>query len=105
MKSQLVQAASKVIPDCGILVNMLSRRVRQLSLGHRPLVTHTPGMLAADIALTEIIHGKLYFEATPGEMGEAAIADKIVEFPLLLPRRKEQPGLSLNTRRFDRSSL
>src|SRR6476646_10335205 len=38
MKAELVQAASEVITSPQILVNMVSRRVRQLTLGHRPLV-------------------------------------------------------------------
>ena len=80
MKAQLVEAACKVIPDQGILVNMLSRRVRQLSQGHRPLVEHAPGWGAADIALTEIINRKLTFESTSSpKMGDAAA--KVVEFP------------------------
>ncbi len=37
MKADLVKAASEVITNQQILVNMVSRRVRQLSLGHRPL--------------------------------------------------------------------
>src|SRR5439155_1727685 len=59
MKAELVQAASKVITSPEILVNMVSRRVRQLALGHRPLVVCAPGLREADIALTEIANGKL----------------------------------------------
>lgn len=43
---------------------MVSRRVRQLTLGHRPLVEVPPGTQAADIAFTEIIQKKLTFEST-----------------------------------------
>jgi len=64
MKAELVQAASEVITSPQILVNMVSRRVRQLTLGHRPLVVCAPGLGAADIALTEIANGKLTFEST-----------------------------------------
>jgi DNA-directed RNA polymerase subunit omega len=78
MKAELIQAASEVIPNPQILVNVVSRRVRQLSLGHRPLVQVPPGMLAADIALTEIIEKKLTFESTFGQ-DEAEPA--IVAFP------------------------
>jgi len=52
MKADLVKAASEVITNQQILVNMVSRRVRQLSLGHRPLVEYAPGLREADIALT-----------------------------------------------------
>ncbi|PYJ75322.1 MAG: DNA-directed RNA polymerase subunit omega, partial [Verrucomicrobia bacterium] len=54
MKADLVKAASEVITNQQILVNMVSRRVRQLLLGHRPLVEFVPGLHEADIALTEI---------------------------------------------------
>jgi len=64
MKADLVKAASEVIPSQHILVNMVSRRVRQLCSGYRPLGQVPPGMDAADIALTEIINEKLTFEST-----------------------------------------
>jgi DNA-directed RNA polymerase subunit omega len=67
MKAELIQAASEAIPNPQILVNVVSRRVRQLSLGHRPLAQVPPGMLAADIALTEVIEKKLTFESTFGQ--------------------------------------
>ena len=49
-----------------ILVNIVSRRVRQLNSGgggfHRPLVEVQPGQGAADIALTEIVEEKIGHE-------------------------------------------
>jgi len=80
MKAELIKAASKVIPNQGILVNMVSRRVRQLSFGHRPLVGTALGMLASDIALTEIINEKLTFRSTPGENGKDELK-QVVKFP------------------------
>lgn len=79
MKEHLVKAASEVIPNQQILVNMVSRRVRQLSLGHRPLVEFVPGLGHADVALSEIANGKLTFESTLKQNG-AALAE-IVPFP------------------------
>ena len=55
MKAHLLKAANEVILDQQMLVNVISRRVRQLSLGHRPLVEFAPGMGLADVALTEVI--------------------------------------------------
>jgi DNA-directed RNA polymerase subunit omega len=81
MKAELVKAASEVITNQQILVNMVSRRVRQLLLGHRPLVEYAPGLGAADIALTEIANGKLTFESTFGQNGAAEAAARVVEFP------------------------
>ena len=80
MKAELVQAASKVITSPQILVNMVSRRVRQLTLGHRPLVVCAPGLREADIALTEIASGKLTFESTFGQNGTAEPPARIVLF-------------------------
>ena len=81
MKAELIEAASKVITNQQILVNMVSRRVRQLSLGHRPLVEYAPGLREADIALTEIANGKLTFESTFGQNGTAEAPSRVVLFP------------------------
>src|SRR6266403_1665960 len=62
MNPNLVKAAAEVIPNPKILVNMVSQRVRQLCLGHRPMVEFVPGLGHADIALSEIAAGKLSFE-------------------------------------------
>lgn len=51
-----------MIPSQQLLINVVSKRVRQLSLGHRPLVEATPRSSLTDIALKEIIAGKLTFE-------------------------------------------
>lgn len=65
MTSQLLQDAAQVIPNQQLLINVVSRRVRQLGLGHRPLVEATPRSSLTDIALREIIGGKLTYELTP----------------------------------------
>ena len=87
MKVELVEAASKVITSPQILVNMVSRRVRQLTLGHRPLVVCAPGLGTADIALTEIANGKLTWESTFGQDGTAEPA-RIVLFPYAAESKK-----------------
>ena len=81
MKAELVQAASEVITSPQILVNMVSRRVRQLTLGHRPIVVCAPGLREADIALTEIANKTLTFESTFGQNGAAEVAARVVPFP------------------------
>ena len=78
MKADLVVAASEIIPNPQILVNVVSRRVRQLSFGHRPMVQVLPGTREADIALTEIIQNKLTYESTFGQEGAGA---PVVTFP------------------------
>ena len=67
MSSQLLEEAQKVIPNQQLLVNVVSKRVRQLSTGHRPLVEYGPREGWADIALKEIIEGKLKFELTAAD--------------------------------------
>ena len=66
MTTQLLQEAAQVIPNQQLLINVVSKRVRQLGLGHRPLVETTPRMSLTDIALKEIIAGKLTFESLEG---------------------------------------
>ena len=64
MQSHLLESALKVITSEQVLVNIISRRVRQLTSGHRPLVEVGPRMGFADIALTEVSEGKLGYERT-----------------------------------------
>jgi DNA-directed RNA polymerase subunit omega len=67
MTNQLLQEAAVAIPNQQLLINVVSKRVRQLGLGHRPMVETTPRMSLTDIALTEIIAGKLTYEAVPAK--------------------------------------
>ncbi len=66
MTTQLLQEAAQLIPNQQLLINVVSKRVRQLGLGHRPMVETTPRMSLTDIALKEIIAGKLAFESLKG---------------------------------------
>jgi DNA-directed RNA polymerase subunit omega len=71
MMSQLVEEASKKIPSVPHLVNVVSKRVRQLNAGHKPMVDVIGRMGFADIALKEIIEGKLSFELKPRDENES----------------------------------
>src|SRR6266545_1728628 len=95
MKPNLVKAAAEVIPNPKILVNMVSQRVRQLCLGHRPRIEFILGLGHADIALSEIAAGKLSFESTLNQSGINA-ATQVVDFPgsVWRRRRKRQPNKS-----------
>ena len=59
------QALAKVL-NPNVLVNLVSRRVRQLNAGgggrNRPLIANAESMGAADIALAEIADGKMGWE-------------------------------------------
>ncbi len=62
MKSKYLPDALQRIPNIELLINVVSRRVRQINQGHRPLTQTDPRMEPADIALKEIAEGKLTFE-------------------------------------------
>ena len=66
MNSEYVKQALEIVGNPNVLVNLVSRRVRQLnSVGgsiSRPLLANTENMGAADIALLEIIEGKMGWE-------------------------------------------
>lgn len=66
MNAELCKRAAEKVGNPGVLVNLISRRVRQLTSGgggvSRPLVNVPASMGHADIALTEIIEGKMGWE-------------------------------------------
>ena len=62
MKSKYLEPAQQRIPNPELLVNVVSRRVRQLAQGHRPLTQTDARMDLAEIALKEISEGKLSYE-------------------------------------------
>jgi DNA-directed RNA polymerase subunit omega len=66
MNAELVKQALAKVQNPHILVNLVSRRVRQLNAGggmtSRPLIANTENLRAADIALLEIIGDKMDFE-------------------------------------------
>lgn len=67
MRIHLVEKASEIVPDTPMLINMVSKRVRQLNNGRSPLIPMMERMGAADIALTEIIEGKIVLDVEEGE--------------------------------------
>ena len=75
MRDDYLQAALKVVDDPNILVNVVSRRVKQLKRGNRALVESLEKLSAEDTALREIIEGKISFElATPAELARSPAA-------------------------------
>ncbi len=67
MNVELIEKAAAVVGDNQLLVNIVSKRVQQLSHGSEPFVPTTPDMGSGDIALTEIIEGKLVWRALTEE--------------------------------------
>ena len=64
MNTHYIEEASKVITNKQQLVNMVSKRLRELSAGSRPMIEVDLQMGLADIALAEIAAGKLSSEFT-----------------------------------------
>lgn len=66
MKTELVKQTLELVGNPNILVNIISRRVRQLNTGgggsNRPLVGEVAGYGAADIAMLEVIEEKMAWE-------------------------------------------
>jgi DNA-directed RNA polymerase subunit omega len=66
LNAELTKKALEKVGNPNVLINLVSRRVRQLNAGvgamSRPLVTETSNLGAADIALLEIIEDKIGFE-------------------------------------------
>ncbi len=63
MREDYLKQAMKVIKDPNILINVVSRRVHQLQHeGMEPLISTLEKLEPEDIALREIIEGKLSFE-------------------------------------------
>ena len=62
MRDDYLKEAQKVIPDANILINVVSRRVKQLRRGQRALVESLEKLSPEDIALREIIEGRITYE-------------------------------------------
>jgi DNA-directed RNA polymerase subunit omega len=87
MHATLLKSALMVIPNQQLLVNVVRLRLRQLIRGHRPLIAAPPGMGLADVALSEVIAGKLTYEAVPGVRPDSSFAP-IVTFPSAITDKK-----------------
>jgi len=75
LNAELTKKALEKVGNPNILVNLVSRRVRQLSSGSgaisRPLVAAAENLGAADVALMEIIEDKITFDpAEPADAGK-----------------------------------
>ena len=62
MRDDYLKEAHKIIADSTLLITVGSRRVKQLRRGSRPLVESLEKLPPEDVALREIIEGKITFE-------------------------------------------
>jgi DNA-directed RNA polymerase subunit omega len=79
MNADLCKKALEKVGAPNVLINIVSRRVRQLNQGGgglgRPLVDVPASMGLADIALTEIIENKMGWEL-PAEVAAVRLVPK-----------------------------
>ena len=79
MNAELCKKALEKVGAPNVLINLVSRRVRQLNAGGgglgRPLVDVPASMGLADIALTEIIENKMGWEL-PEEVAAVRLIPK-----------------------------
>jgi DNA-directed RNA polymerase subunit omega len=62
MRNDYLRAALTIIGDHNALINVVSRRVKQLKAGAKPLVDSLEKLDMEDIALKEIIEGRIFYE-------------------------------------------
>ena len=62
MRDDYIRDALNVIQDPNVLINVVSRRVKQLKRGNRPLVESLEKLSPEDVALREVIEGKISHE-------------------------------------------
>ncbi len=62
LRDDYIDEAKKIIQDPNILINVVSRRVKQLKFGQKPLIESLERLSPEDIALREIIEGKISYE-------------------------------------------
>ena len=62
MRDDYLKEAQEVISDPNALINVVSRRAKQLKFGNKPLVESLERLEPEDVALREIIEGKISYQ-------------------------------------------
>ena len=62
LRNDYLNEAQKVITDPMILINVVSRRAKQLKSGYKPLIESLERLSAEDMALREIMEGKITYQ-------------------------------------------
>lgn len=70
LRDDYLKQAQEKVQDPNILINLVSRRVKQLKYGMKPMVESLEKLEPEDIALREIIEGKIDYELWSPEAGE-----------------------------------
>lgn len=67
LRNDYLQAAQEVITDPMILINVVSRRAKQLKSGYKPLIESLERLSAEDMALREVMEGKITYQLAEPE--------------------------------------
>ena len=67
LRDDYLQEAQKKITDPMILINVVSRRAKQLKSGYKPLIESLERLSAEDMALREIVEGKITYQLAEAE--------------------------------------
>jgi DNA-directed RNA polymerase subunit omega len=62
LRDDYLHQAQEIITDPMILINVVSRRAKQLKSGYKPLIESLERLSAEDMALREIIEGKITYQ-------------------------------------------
>ena len=62
MRDDYLKEANAIVGDPNILINLISRRVKQLRRGQPALIETSDQLELEDVALREVIEGKISYE-------------------------------------------
>ena len=79
MNIQYLDIAKTKVPNIPLLINLVSRRVRQLNAGQRPLVKpDNPQQSNLDVALKEVAEEKISAEIIESDEVESSAAETLL---------------------------
>lgn len=79
MDVEMLNQAKERIPNIPLLINAVSKRVRQLNAGARPLFRADPRMSNMDVAITELAEGKLTVEMVHHQGSESDRGESLIQ--------------------------
>ena len=62
MRDEYLQEAQAIVEDPNTLINLVSRRSKQLKHGSKQLIESLEKLVPEDVALREIIEGKISYQ-------------------------------------------
>ncbi|MDR2677105.1 MAG: DNA-directed RNA polymerase subunit omega [Puniceicoccales bacterium] len=80
MREDYIKQAQQAVPNVNILINLVSRRVKQLRCGSKPLIDSLEHLEPEDVALREIIEGRVSYELYEADKKNGADQYSLFEF-------------------------